>query len=61
MSLLDHPVQLVVLLSLLSILPLLVVLGTAFLKLAVVFALLRNALGTQQIPPTSRSTVFHSC
>lgn len=51
MSLLDHPVQLVVLLSLLSILPLLVVLGTAFLKLAVVFALLRNALGTQQIPP----------
>ncbi|VVE49040.1 type III secretion system protein SsaR [Pandoraea horticolens] len=51
MSLLDHPVQLIVLLSLLSIMPLLVVLGTAFLKLAVVFALLRNALGTQQIPP----------
>lgn len=51
MSLLDHPVQLVVVLSLLSIMPLLVVLGTAFLKLAVAFALLRNALGTQQIPP----------
>ncbi|XLM22868.1 EscR/YscR/HrcR family type III secretion system export apparatus protein, partial [Chromobacterium piscinae] len=32
-------------------LPLLVVLGTSFLKLSVVFALLRNALGVQQIPP----------
>ncbi|GAB3629245.1 type III secretion system protein SsaR [Pandoraea terrae] len=50
-SLLDQPMQLIVVLFLLSILPLLIVLGTAFLKLAVVFALLRNALGTQQIPP----------
>ncbi|WP_408014916.1 type III secretion system export apparatus subunit SctR [Rouxiella aceris] len=31
--------------------PLLIVLGTSFLKLSVVFALLRNALGIQQIPP----------
>ncbi|WP_434634599.1 type III secretion system export apparatus subunit SctR [Chromobacterium sp. CV08] len=51
MSLLDQPLQLIVLLFALSILPLLVVLGTSFLKLAVVFALLRNALGIQQIPP----------
>lgn len=43
--------QLILLLSLLSLLPLLVVMGTCFLKLAVVFSLLRNALGIQQIPP----------
>ncbi|MGT0250508.1 type III secretion system export apparatus subunit SctR [Burkholderia pyrrocinia] len=51
MNVLDQPVQLIVVLFALSILPLLVVLGSSFLKLAVVFALLRNALGTQQIPP----------
>ncbi|KWN58211.1 type III secretion system export apparatus subunit SctR [Burkholderia ubonensis] len=51
MNMLDQPFQLIVVLFVLSILPLLVVLGTSFLKLAVVFALLRNALGTQQIPP----------
>ncbi|WP_051228782.1 type III secretion system export apparatus subunit SctR [Paludibacterium yongneupense] len=47
----DHPLQLIILLFLLSILPLLVVMGTSFLKLAVVLSLLRNALGVQQIPP----------
>ncbi|RXV65281.1 EscR/YscR/HrcR family type III secretion system export apparatus protein [Burkholderia stabilis] len=51
MGVLDQPLQLIVVLFALSILPLLVVLGSSFLKLAVVFALLRNALGTQQIPP----------
>jgi type III secretion protein R len=51
MALLNQPLQLVVLLFALSILPLFVVLGTSFLKLAIVFSLLRNALGTQQIPP----------
>ncbi|GLU33118.1 type III secretion system export apparatus subunit SctR [Trinickia caryophylli] len=51
MALLNQPLQLVVLLFALSILPLLVVLGSAFLKLAIVFSLLRNALGTQQVPP----------
>ena len=51
MNLLDHPLQVIVLLFLLSIMPLIVVMGTAFLKLSVVFSLLRNALGTQQIPP----------
>ncbi|CAI1236245.1 type III secretion system export apparatus subunit SctR [Serratia quinivorans] len=51
MALLDQPLQLIVLLFVLSLLPLLIVLGTSFLKLAVVFALLRNALGIQQIPP----------
>ncbi|KVX89286.1 type III secretion system export apparatus subunit SctR [Burkholderia ubonensis] len=51
MGVLDQPLQLIVVLFALSILPLLVVLGSSFLKIAVVFALLRNALGTQQIPP----------
>lgn len=51
MSLTDQPVALITLLATLSLLPLLVVMGTSFLKLSVVFALLRNALGVQQIPP----------
>src|SRR5260363_482997 len=51
MNLLDHPVKLIVFLFLLSVLPLLVVLGTSFLKISVVLALLRNALDIQQVPP----------
>lgn len=51
MALTDQPVQLIALLATLSLLPLLVVMGTSFLKLTVVFSLLRNALGIQQIPP----------
>lgn len=51
MNLLEQPLHLILLLSAVSLLPLLLVLGTSFLKLAVVFALLRNALGIQQIPP----------
>lgn len=47
----NHPMQLIAILVLLSLLPLLVVMGTSFLKLSIVFALLRNALGVQQIPP----------
>ncbi|OSN10896.1 EscR/YscR/HrcR family type III secretion system export apparatus protein [Lonsdalea iberica] len=43
--------QLITLLFLLSMLPLAVVMGTSFLKLAVVFSILRNALGIQQVPP----------
>ncbi|MBK5415424.1 type III secretion system export apparatus subunit SctR [Pseudomonas sp. TH31] len=51
MNLLDQPLHLILMLSAVSILPLLLVLGTSFLKLVVVFSLLRNALGIQQIPP----------
>lgn len=47
----NTPWQLIILLSLLSLLPILFVMGTSFLKLAVVFSLLRNALGIQQVPP----------
>lgn len=49
MELLNSSSQLMVLLFLLSVLPLLM--GTSFLKLSIVFSLLRNALGVQQVPP----------
>lgn len=51
MELSEQPIQIIALLSVLSLMPLLVVLGSSFLKLAVVFSLFRNALGIQQIPP----------
>ncbi|EKN3948342.1 EscR/YscR/HrcR family type III secretion system export apparatus protein [Yersinia enterocolitica] len=51
MELLNSSSQLIVLLFLLSLLPLLMVMGTSFLKLSIVFSLLRNALGVQQVPP----------
>ncbi|BAJ02201.1 type III secretion system export apparatus subunit SctR [Shewanella violacea] len=51
MSVLDNPVQLIILLFCLSILPLFAVMGTSFLKLSIVLSMLRNALGIQQIPP----------
>ncbi|MEE1887836.1 type III secretion system export apparatus subunit SctR [Pseudomonas carassii] len=38
-------------LALLSLVPFIAVMATSFLKMAVVFSLLRNALGVQQIPP----------
>jgi type III secretion protein R len=47
----DQPMSLIVLLFILSLLPLLVVIGTSFLKISLVLSLLRNALGIQQIPP----------
>lgn len=46
-----QPAQLIPLLVMLSLLPLLIVIGTSFLKISIVFSLLRNALGIQQIPP----------
>lgn len=46
-----QPYALIILLVCLSILPFIVVSCTSFLKIAVVFSLLRNALGIQQIPP----------
>jgi len=38
-------------LALLSLIPFIAIMTTSFIKLAVVFSLLRNALGIQQIPP----------
>lgn len=51
MELLNSSSQLIVLLFILSLIPLLMVMGTSFLKLSIVFSLLRNALGVQQVPP----------
>ena len=48
---LPDPPTLIVLLGTLGMLPFLIVMGTCFVKLAVVFALVRNALGIQSIPP----------
>lgn len=45
------PIGLSIALALLALLPLMAVMTTSFLKLAVVFALVRNALGVQQVPP----------
>ncbi len=45
------PISLAVILALLALLPLMAVMTTSFLKMAVVFALVRNALGVQQVPP----------
>lgn len=51
MDILNTPYQLIVLLFLLGLATLLVVIGTSFLKMAIVLSILRNALGIQQIPP----------
>ena len=47
-----NPFTIIVGLALISLLPILVSIGTAFLKFVVVFSLLKNAIGIQQIPPT---------
>ena len=45
------PVALVVGLSLLALAPFVAVMVTSYVKLVVVFSLIRNALGVQQVPP----------
>jgi type III secretion protein R len=50
-NLLDQPLLLIGWLFFLAILPLIIVVGTSFLKLAITFSLLRNALGIQSVPP----------
>ena len=51
MDLGSNPLSSVVLLGLLAMLPFLLMMTTSFLKFSVVLSILRNALGTQQIPP----------
>ncbi|MGJ3349749.1 type III secretion system export apparatus subunit SctR [Morganella morganii] len=46
----SEPVSLIVLLALLSFIPVIIVTGTAFIKIGIVLSLFRNALGVQQIP-----------
>jgi type III secretion protein R len=52
MTLDQHPLGLLVLLALLSLLPLIAITTTSYLKISVVLILVRNALGVQQAPPT---------
>lgn len=46
----DNPVALVTLLSVATLLPFLVAAGTCYVKFSIVFVIVRNALGLQQIP-----------
>ncbi|MDR2788745.1 MAG: type III secretion system export apparatus subunit SctR [Candidatus Accumulibacter sp.] len=46
------PVTLVILLSILALLPFFLMMTTSYVKIIVVFSLVRNALGVQQVPPT---------
>jgi len=48
---LPDPISLIFLVGILGLLPFLVIMTTSFVKLVVVFSLIRNALGVQQIPP----------
>jgi len=45
------PVSLGIFLAVFSLVPLLLVVGTSFLKISTVLVLVRNALGVQQVPP----------
>jgi type III secretion protein R len=45
------PLSLIFVLAMAALVPFLAVVATSFIKLAVVFLLVRNALGVQQIPP----------
>lgn len=47
----SRPLVLLVVLAALALAPFVVMMATAFVKLSVVMALVRNALGTQQVPP----------
>jgi type III secretion protein R len=46
-----NPLALALFLAILALLPIVVVMATSFVKIAVVSMLLRNALGVQQVPP----------
>jgi type III secretion protein R len=46
------PVTLIILLSVLALLPFMLMMVTSYVKIVVVFSLVRNALGVQQVPPT---------
>src|SRR5262245_31863922 len=48
----DRPIVMVALLAALSILPFVLVMMSSFVKIAVVLSILRNAIGSPQVPPT---------
>lgn len=45
------PVNLILILAAAAIVPFIAIVSTSFIKLAIVFSLIRNALGVQQVPP----------
>lgn len=47
----SDPILLLLLVALIGVLPFTMIMGTSFVKLAIVMSLIRNALGVQQIPP----------
>ncbi len=47
----SDPIYLIIVLAVVGIAPFFAVMITSYTKLAIVFSLVRNALGTQQIPP----------
>ncbi|MBI4223482.1 MAG: hypothetical protein HY609_00980, partial [Deltaproteobacteria bacterium] len=47
----SRPLILLLVLAALALVPFVIMMATSFVKLAVVLALIRNALGTQQVPP----------
>jgi type III secretion protein R len=47
-----NPVNLILLLSVLGLLPFFLMMVTSYVKIVVVLSLMRNALGVQQVPPT---------
>lgn len=49
----SRPLVLLVVLAAVAIAPFVVIMATAFVKIAVVMALIRNAIGTQQVPPNT--------
>ena len=48
----ELPIQLLLLLTVLSLAPAIIMLMTSFTRLVVIFSILRTAIGTQQSPPT---------
>ena len=46
-----NPLTTLLMLALLSLLPFLLMMSSSFVKFAVVFSILRSALGMQQVPP----------
>jgi len=51
-----NPLTTLVMLSLLSLLPFLLMMSSSFVKFSVVFSILRSALGLQQVPPPAVTT-----
>lgn len=47
----DNPISVIILLGVLSVLPIIFVLTTSFIKIAMVCILTRESLGVQQVPP----------